>query len=543
MVPILVLLAGSVALLAGLQPRFRFVGLVGVVAAAFAVLALLLLGAQPLPAENIVSSWGPADLFAGPLMFRIDASGWLMSLAVGVATLTIFLTGFARAGGRRLAPRATTLLITAAALAAIFAADLVTLAVAWGLLDLLYFVALVALSEGDERQAVLSLGFNATSTLLVVAAAIHATSTGAGLVFGQASFGPRATLLLALAAVFRLGLFPLHLSLPIEANLRQGLGTVLRLAPAAVAIVLLARVISAEGTLPLRPWLTVAGIAGLWMGASQWWVATEPWQGLPFAVVSQSSVALLTGLWGGPLAAAGLVAHGLALVLGGAVLFLYQGADERAPWHAVLPGLAGAAVVGVPFLTGFTGQWVLFTGLISAGNYLVLALTVLGQALLAAGVLRQCFWPALEALPSGPETQVARGAYVGGLALPLVFLLVAGISPHGLGEFIGVPEMPDYLQLIEPIGILALGLILVAATGGLALWRFEPELRGSTDALWSTLTAMTRMNWLYNAVWQVYRGVSAVLQTAAEILDGGGAVLWAVLLALVIWLTYTGQVR
>jgi hypothetical protein len=287
----------------------------------------------------------------------------------------------------------------------------------------------------------------------------------------------------------------------------------------------------------------VAGIAGLWVGAAQWWVAPEPSQGLPFVVLSQSSVALLTGLWGGPLAVAGLVAQAVTLVLAGAVLFLFQGQDEQAPWHSALPGIATAAIVGVPFLTGFAGQWVLYTGLIDAGNFLVLALAVLGQALLAGGALRLCFWPSQEALPAGPESQVVRAAYVAGLVLPLVLLLLGGLSPRALGEFLGVPGMPGLAALLSPVGILALGLILAAATGGLALWRFEPELRGRTDTLWSTLTTVTRLDWLYRAVWQVYRGVSAVLATAAEILDGGGAVLWAVLVALVIWLTYTGRVR
>ena len=49
---------------------------------------------------------------------------------------------------------------------------------------------------------------------------------------GRPSF--KSTLLITLAAVFRLGLFPLHLGLPAEVNIRQGLGTLLRLIPAAV---------------------------------------------------------------------------------------------------------------------------------------------------------------------------------------------------------------------------------------------------------------------------------------------------------------------
>ncbi len=233
MVPILVLLLGSASLLAGLYPRFRFVGLVGVFTAALAFLTLLVLGLRPLPASNIISNWGPAELFGRPLAFRIDGLAWLMSVAISVTTLAVFLTGLARGGGRRLAARGASLLITAAALSAIFSADLVTLAVAWGLLDLLYFLALIGLAGSDERQAVLSLAFNSASTLLVVAAAIRATATGGGLVFGDTAFGSRTTLVLVLAAAFRLGLFPLHLALPVEANVRQGLGAVLKGLPLA----------------------------------------------------------------------------------------------------------------------------------------------------------------------------------------------------------------------------------------------------------------------------------------------------------------------
>ncbi|MBI3762338.1 MAG: hypothetical protein HY260_10825 [Chloroflexi bacterium] len=411
MIPILVLILGAAGLLAGLQPRFRFAGVLGALTAFFAMVSLALKGLR-LPEINIVSNWKPAALFPEPLAFRIDALAWLMGLAVLTATLAVFLTGLARGGGRRLAPRGATLLITAATLAAIFAADLVTLAIAWAGLDLLYFLALVALSEGDERQAVLSLGFNTAATLLVVAAAVTVTSAGGHPAFGEMPFGPRATLLLALAAVFRLGLFPLHLGLPVEANVRQGLGTILRLAPAAIALVLVARLIgatpigaavelSSHQTLPLRPWLTVGGVAALWVGASQWWVAPDPRQGLTFFVIAQSGLALLTGLWGGSAALAGLAAQSLALVLGGAVIFLFNGHDDQSAWHTTLPGAAVAALVGVPFLTGFTGQWALYTGLLAQGNYWVLSVSAAAQIVLVAGFLRLCFWPADEPLQAG----------------------------------------------------------------------------------------------------------------------------------------------
>jgi formate hydrogenlyase subunit 3/multisubunit Na+/H+ antiporter MnhD subunit len=543
MVPVLVLVAGAFGLLVGMHPRFRFAGLVGVLTALFAFLALVLMGLRPLPATNIVSNWRPEALFAAPLTFRVDPLAWLAGLAIAVITLSVFLTGLARGGGRRLGARAATLMIAAAALSAVFSADLVTLAVAWGALDLLYFLVLVGLADTDERQAVLSLALNAAATLLVVAGAVRLTTLGQSTDFTQAAPPARAALLLALAAVFRLGLFPLHVGLPLEVNLRQGLSTLLRLAPAAVALMLLARLLSGEGIAVLRPWLTVAGVAALWVGAAQWWIAAEPRQGLPFLVVSQSGVVLLTGLWGGPAALAGLAAQGLALLLGGAVLFLYRGFEERAPWQAALPGLAAAALAGAPFLTGFTGHWALYTGLIAQGNFLVLLLALAGQALLGAGLLRLCFARAEPA--AGPEVDlpVVRAAYLAGLGLPVVFLLLAGLSPGGLAGFLGAGGVPGFAGLFDLNGLVAIALIVLAALASLALWRYEGELRARTETTWAALAAATRPDWLYLGAWQAVRAAGVVLGMASALLDGAGAVLWAVLIGLVLWVSFTGGVR
>jgi formate hydrogenlyase subunit 3/multisubunit Na+/H+ antiporter MnhD subunit len=316
---------------------------------------------------------------------------------------------------------------------------------------------------------------------------------------------------------------------------------VLRLAPATVALTLLARVLPGEGVTSLRPWLTVAGVGALWVGAAQWWTSAEPRLALPFFVVSQSAVALLTGLWGGPAAMAGLFAQGLALVLGGAVLFLYKGQEEQAAWQAVLPGVAVAALVGAPFLTGFTGQWALYTGLIERGNYLVMLVTLVGQAALAGGLLRLCFARVDAPSSAGLEVPVVRGAYVAGLGLPLVFLLLAGLSPSGLADFIGVGGVPGFAGLFNLTGLLAMAIVVVIALGGFGLWRFEAELRARTDTMWAALSSATRLDWLYAAVWQVYRAASAMLAMASELFDGGGAVLWAVLIGLVVWLSFSGR--
>jgi len=85
----------------------------------------------------------------------------------------------------------------------------------------------------------------------------------------EAALTTSSTLLITLAAVFRLGLFPLHLALPAEANIRQGLATVLRLIPAAVALEVMAR-LAAFGFVPAtRLWLTIFALAAALVGAAQ----------------------------------------------------------------------------------------------------------------------------------------------------------------------------------------------------------------------------------------------------------------------------------
>ncbi len=59
--------------------------------------------------------------------------------------LAVFLTGLSRPGGSRLGVRTASLIITAAALAAIQAQDLVTLAITWAVLDLAYFISIIFL--------------------------------------------------------------------------------------------------------------------------------------------------------------------------------------------------------------------------------------------------------------------------------------------------------------------------------------------------------------------------------------------------------------
>jgi formate hydrogenlyase subunit 3/multisubunit Na+/H+ antiporter MnhD subunit len=512
-------------------PRFERTDVVSITAALLALIALgLFLPLKALPATAVLSAWGPPALLPLGLTLVVDPLSWLFGMGILTVTLATLLTGVARPGGRRLLVRGAMLLLTFAGLAAVFSDNLLTIITAWAGLDFVYFIILVFLgqSEGVELQAVLNLAFNATGTLLAVGAALLISRENPALSLREAALTSGSTLLITLAAVFRLGLFPLHLALPAEANIRQGLGTVLRLIPAAVALEVMARLASFGFAHTAQTWLTVFALGAALVGAAQLWTIEDPRLGITYFVIAESGIVLLAGLWAGVLA---LTAQCLALMLGGALIFLACGHDPGRPWLSVLPVIGGLAVMGAPLTAGWGGMASLLQALVGGGHWLVLAGLLAAQAILAAGLFHTVFWPG-ELVEDTPG---ALTIYMGGLALAVAGLLLVG--------WLGAPWIRSVLGSgagagASPPGAGAWGLGLVAATtvAGLAMWRYESVARGPASVGVGALSALFRLDWLYRLVWSVIHLLETIVFNLAAVLEGEGAVLWVLAAIVVLWL-------
>ncbi len=530
--PLLILLLGAVVLLLGLlTPRLTFSALAAIISASLAFVALLLVGLR-LPARATLSTWRPASLFNVGLTLQVDALGWLFGLGVLGLALTALLTGLARPGGRRIFIRLTILLLTAASLVALFADNLLTRIVAWAALDLIYFLALVLLARGEglEPQAVLNLSFNSVGTLLAVAAALLISRTSPTLSLRDAALTAQSTVIITLAAVFRLGLFPLHLGLPTETHVRQGLGTVMRLLPAAVALELMSRLAVFGFAEPTRPWLTLFAVGAVVVGAAQLWNAVEPRQGLTYVVIAQSGLALLAGLVGGAVA---LTAQTLALLGGSALLFLSSGVDDQRRWPALLPLLGGAVMLGLPLTIGFVGANGLYTGLLASQNWFALIVIVLAQGLLAAGLWRAALWPTqpLEG------NRLEQSGYWLGLGLPALGLILFGLSSGWLARALNAPVI-GLFGFTSNLSLIPLMLVLIILGLGFALWRFADAFRARAESVWEGAVALLRLDWLYRAVWGVFRVASLIVQNVAGVLEGEGAILWTLVAAVLVWLLF-----
>jgi formate hydrogenlyase subunit 3/multisubunit Na+/H+ antiporter MnhD subunit len=525
LIPLLALLLGTGVLLLGLHPRFERVDVVAITAVFLAWATLgLLAPLRLLPSSATLSAWGPPALLPLGLALVVDPLSWLFGMAMLTATLATLLTSVARPGGRRLAVRGAMLVLTFTGLAALFSDNLQTIIMAWAGLDLVYFVALVVLGHGEgmELQSVLNLAFNVTGTLLAVGAALFISRESANLSLREAALTPGSTLLITLAAAFRLGLFPLHLALPAEANIRQGLAAILRLIPAAVALEVMARLALFGFAPPVRLWLTVFALAAALVGAAQLWRIEEPRLGIAYFVIAESGLVLLAGLWGGLLP---LAAQALALMLGGAMVFLFSGHEVQRPWLSALSVAGVLVILGAPLTAGWLGAGGLYQALVSGGNWIVLAGVAAAQVLLAAGLFRVALWPG----ESSADTLPALAAYLGGMVLPLAGLAVAGWPAAGWIR----SSLGDYAA---PPGVWALILVVATAAVGLGLWRFEALAGGAANWAVGALSALFRLDWLYRLVWSGFHFFETVVYNLVAVLEGAGAVLWAIAVILLVWL-------
>jgi hypothetical protein len=54
----------------------------------------------------------------------------------------------------------------------------------------------------------------------------------------------------------------------------------------------------------------------------------------------------------------------------------------------------------------------------------------------------------------------------------------------------------------------------------------------------AVLTSLFRLDWLYRLVWGAFRLLVALIHTAAEVLEGEGAMLWMLVVVVLAWLVF-----
>ncbi len=473
----------------------------------------------------VVMGWLPVVGLAPLLTFQVDAVSWPYAFALVSLLVAVILTAAARMQ-LRTGPTAWagSLAITGAGLLAVLAGDLLTLVAAWMLIDLieLSVILLNGSQQQQSPQAVLAFAARVTGTFVAVLAFLYSRSQGETLTF--TNIVPGAGLFLLVAAGLRLGVVPLHLPYSQEVRMRRGLGTILRLVAPASALPLLSRLpqwVAAPGWSVFL--LVFSALAAIY-GSAMWLSSHDELNARPYWLIALAGMAVACSLRGQPQAA---LAWGLALLLSGGVIFLYSSRPHRFP-AILLLGFIGLS--GLPF-TPSAGGW---NGLIVPPFNLLDVILIFAHSLILLGFLRFALVDRPLLVTSERWVQVM---YPFGL-----FMLIAS------QWLIGIFGWPGSLTMGVWWGSAASLALSVTMLFGFRRLRQIALVEGRLEWLALVggrvgrgLSAFLRLDWLYRFLWLIYGLVQGLVRFITTILEGGGGLLWALLLlALLATLLKTG---
>jgi formate hydrogenlyase subunit 3/multisubunit Na+/H+ antiporter MnhD subunit len=557
---ILPLLGAVGTLVVSSLPRIRlYVRYVALVVAGLTAILVLALGRMD-PVRVDLSLWQPSLLFGAALALRTDMVVQPLALALALATCSVFLVNLGRSEETLPArakvpaeprPRlmAVLLALLSAGLAALWAANLLTMIISWTIYDLVNAAGRIA--TGELRQkAVRGLIFGGTATLLLWSGALLSESGVGSEQWTLVTLGNTQLVLWILAGILRLWLYPFHLLAfsDLDATTSYGGAGFYRATPLAAPLLLgpiigwglWFRIASAGGgSIPGGVWVPSIAAITLAMGGFLAWSCKSPRHSLPWIGMGITGSVLLAAGLAGEDSAVIIAAGGVAWALGITVLFLMPflnaGLQRDAPWWSIPSVLGALALAGAPLTLGFVSEAVLM-GELTKGDHPEWGVAFfIGRLFLIPSLARWLLSPSPFSLPSQRWRLVVGGM---GLGLPALLLIVAGLHPplliHGvsslsLGALLTRPGLMGWLLCALPL-----------AGGGVLIWQ-EGNLRPKIELWLNAVYDLLRLEWLYELlVGALERGLS-VLRVADEIVGGAGALLWSWVLFLMLLLIWSGR--
>jgi hypothetical protein len=506
LLPIILLLLtpGVMLVIRIVRPGFTYFYLVAVTGSSLTWITVLVLGFQ-LPQTIRLLEWSPVSLFPASPTLLADQTTWPYAFAVATLSLSMILTAVARLQQHNWKTWASTLTLASMGILAIFSGNLLTLLLAWAAIDLVELIIFfIQVNDSSDRErAVVSFSARVAGIVLLLWAGVVG-APGDPFIF--TGIPAEASLYLLLAAGLRLGVLPLHLPFAGELPLRRGLGSMLRLAPAASSLMLLTRAAVVGVAQPIQPYLLALVCLAAIYGALGWLTATDELRGRPFWILGMASLAVASAVKGHPQASQ---AWGLTLLLTGGLLFL-SSAKYRGLLIIFILGILG--ITGLPFTPAWDG-----THLYAAPLDLFLPIFLAGQAILLTGYLRHALAASTDLI--GSERWI-RSIYPLGLGLlPLSHYLIVWQTP------LPIDTTGNYAEWWAGPSVLLVTALLVY------IGQRDLKLPSSIVPIWNRLFSL---NWMASLAWTLYRSAGRLIAIATSIMEGEGGVLWAMVLLVIL---------
>jgi len=495
------------------RPGFAFFWLV---AAAGSLLAwpLALLGRLRIPLEVPLSVWQPQSLFINSPALLLDTISWSFSLALATLILATVLTDIVNTPqtgtpGSPWSDLAICLVITGLGMLAVLPGNLLTLLLAWALLDLTELVIWLSKARDSQQAARIVAAFSMRVAGLLVATWAGIVAYNSGQAASFSSLPPQISPFLLIAAGIRLGVLPVILPFPQAIPSQRSLRTILLIAPTATSLTLLVR--AAPGSsIPAFPFLLLLAALAAIYGSLSWFSAANEMEGEPYWILGMAALAVASGVLGQPAAS---LAWGIAALLPGGLIFLFS---TRPRWLLPILWIGALSISALPFTPAWAG-----VGLYASRFRPWMVVFCITQALLLAGYL-------LHALRPSPPIQRAERwiwiIYPWGLSLILLatFAIAWWDRPVASGLSQGLPNLIESWPAIASTG-LAIFLIIWVRQGR----KVPTGMLGK----WKTFLSF---EWLYHLLSNFSSSLVGLFVFINSILEGSAGLLWALLILILL---------
>jgi formate hydrogenlyase subunit 3/multisubunit Na+/H+ antiporter MnhD subunit len=528
LLPILILLGAALFVALNRVRRLQIPNALMAAGLLAALVAMLPLAGQP-PHEVLVSGWRPISVFGTPIGLRVEALPWLLSVIVLAVGSAHALSAVAYSDTHSNISRGLTLAAIAAFVVSTFSANLLTLAIAWGIFDILLAIAHLLNTPGEQaRRMAFVFGFNFAATACVWIAALSIIQAHHSQYWHLMRLPDVAAGLLVLAAILRLGLYPLNSWLMLGDRDSFRRTALLHMLSPLAGFYLLIRVaglnIAPRGDV-LVALSALSILIGGWLA---WWKSARG-EARPYIALSLLGTIMLGSthvVIPGNTSAHVVTSGALAWAFAVTALSIGRSFDTRTPWWVVAYAVVFAMLIGLPGTLSYAVRANLLAGLSASENWGVIGVTFLGETLTFAALIRMAITPAKDDAPSRRFTLLA-GIISYAVALIPPFLLTA-IARQGIPQL--TPPAPQ--SLLAALGPLGGVLIVLPVVLAIAIDRLLP--RQPTQSSFAIIaTSVLGLNWLYWLITMFGNALANILGNLAQLLEGEGALLWALLIVVV----------